>query len=393
VTEDDDVWDDDEEVIPASPPIRGVPLKDLHVESKTLQQDDEFMYDADEFEGYEVPKVQESGKPVAPTEEILTPDEAIFRPPRTYGLEYSYIGFLLFYAAIYMWGRRENQQIANAWARVVQDIFSSNFSRFGDTEEFLVTKESQSLYTVDCAGRVHCYGAQVTLDLKRRHDLTSHITGLLSPKNDTLTFDVALESSVQPFVFAAIKKREEKQTLKEFKDITQFGTLTNSQISSAFSVYSDTGEPSKILNSEVTNILRTFENYVQLIYCSDQSTITPKYNKILRLVFKLPTRKEMDRILPLMALSFYLIDLIASNPFSKTAMQKTERARFALTLASEKQAHEQRQELAQKRKQDKKQKEDEKFDKLAPEEQRKAEEREYKKKLKQKQPKYKVIMG
>jgi len=376
-------WDD-EEIIPSSArPLGGVPLKDLHTESKTLQQDDELLYDEDEFEGYES-KPKQPQKVASQTEEILTPDEPLFHPPRTYGLEYSYIAFILFYATIYLWGRRENQLIVNSWAGTVHKLFSSNFSRFGEIQEFLVTKESQSLFTVDCAGRVHCQGAQLTLDLKKRHDLVSHITGLLSPKSDTVTFDVALETSVQPFVLACMKKKEEKQILKEYKDLTQFGVPSSSSLPSTFSVYTDTGEAAKVLNSDVISLLRNNENYFQLIYCSDQSTITPKYPNILRFVYKLPKKKDMDKILPLMGLAFYIIDLIASKPFSKTAMQKTERARYALTMAAEKLAHEQRQELAQKKKQDRKQKEDEKFDKLAPEEQKRAEERDYKKKTKAK---------
>jgi len=207
-----------------------------------------------------------------------------------------------------------------------------------------------------------------------------------------VTIDVALETTAQQFVFAVMRKKDEKHLIKEYKDITQYGVQTNT-LSNTFSVYTDTGEASKLLTSEVTSLLRNYENSVQLIYCSDQSTITAKYPKILRLVFKLPSKRDMDQVLPLMSLCFYLIDLIATKPFTKTAMQKTERARQALTMEAEKSAHEQRVELAQKKKQDRKQKEDEKFDKLSPEEQKKAEERDYKKKLKQKQPKYKVMMG
>jgi len=211
-----------------------------------------------------------------------------------------------------------------------------------------------------------------------------------------VTIDVAMEASAQPFIFAVMRKKEEKQWVKEYKDIVEFGShpVHSSGVPNSCSVYSDSSEALRLLDSEVASAIRKCESFFQLLYYSDQSTITTKYTKVLRLVYKLPNKTEMAQLYPLMKASFLLVDYIASKPLSKATEQKNEKARSQQPTAdSTKLAHEQRQELAQKKKQERKQKEEEKLEKLGPEAQRKAEEREYKKKLKQKQPKFKIVMG
>jgi len=313
--------------------------------------------------------------------------------PKLWALEITYATIIILYALNYINGRNTNQKIANAWATSMQPIFTSNFSRFGDQDTFSITKESQHSYTVSCTGRIHCHGAQASLELKKRQDLVSVLMSYaLSPKSDLMVYDVAMEDSAAPFIFAIVNKKE-KQITKEYPDVVKFAAPVNFPALSNYIIYTDTPEiVASLLTVEITQTLKNYDQYVKFVYFSDQSTITPKYSKMLRFVFKLPSSThDMGKLTTLIRMSFFYIDIIVNIRLSKMAAAKNEKARAKVVEQSSKQMQQERQEMIQKKKLEHKRREEEKYEKLSPEAQKKWDEREYKKQLKEKQSKFKVI--
>lgn len=360
--------------------------KDSHSVSQSLQQDDE------EFEEYALP---EQGVPLPITPLPEEEPQQLPEENKTWVLEITYTSVLVIYAINYLIGRNKNQKIVTAWGNAVQDILTSNFSRFGDHSSFAITKESQHAYSVPCTGRVNCQGAQITLELNKRQDLVSLLMGFVSsPKHDLLTFDVAMEETAAAFVFAIINKKD-KQALKDNMDIGKLAILIKFDPLPNYLIYTDSPEVlGSILTADVVNSLKLYESFVRFIYFSDQSTVTPKYKKVLRCVYRLPTTKEeMPQLGALMRMSLHHIDTIAHIKLSAATISKNEKLRAKLLEQVNKQAQQDRQDLMQKKKQEQKRKEAEKFEKLSPEAQRKWEEREYKKQLKERQSRFKVKYG
>jgi len=164
---------------------------------------------------------------------------------------------------------------------------------------------------------------------------------------------------------------------------------------SHFVIYSDLPPESlsAIFTNEVVETLKTYEPYWKYIYYSDQSSITPKYKKIIRFQYKLPISKGMDTLTPLMKIPFFYIDLIGSFNLSKNALTSIERRRMKIEEQLQRQLFQERQEKIQQKKIEQKKKEEEKVEKMSPEAQKKWEEKEYKKQLKEKQSRFKVKYG
>ncbi|KAF6253742.1 hypothetical protein COO60DRAFT_1545215, partial [Scenedesmus sp. NREL 46B-D3] len=82
------------------------------------------------------------------------------------------------------------------------NVLSRNFAVHGgmsdDSSEDLWWRESSTTYKCYASGRRYCTGAMVTLHLKPRQDLFSQLWHLLSPREDTLTFDVFLGEGGMP---------------------------------------------------------------------------------------------------------------------------------------------------------------------------------------------------
>jgi len=315
--------------------------------------------------------------------------------PRVWILEITYATLIIIYALNYINGRNTNQKVATSWAKAVQAIFTSNFSRFGDQDSFAITKESQHLYTVSCMGRVNCHGAQASLELKKRQDLVSVLMSyVLSPKSDLMVCDIAMEDTAASFVFAIVNKKE-KQMTKECPDIAKFAAPVNFPALPNYIIYTDTPEVvASLLTVEITQTLKAYDQLVKFVYFSDQSAITPKYPKMLRFVYTLPNAThDMGKLTTLIRMAFFFIDILANIRLSKMAATKNEKVRAKLVEQFAKQIHQDRQEIIQKKKSEQKRREEEKFEKLSPEAQKKWEEREYKKQLKEKQSKFKVKYG
>lgn len=369
---------------------------ELKEDAKTPVTED---YNEEEFVGFENLKTQKATKQL---EQLVKKSSTEANtglpppppPPSNYYLEMFYVTMLFIYGINYFVGKRKNEEITTAWAAAVGKILSNNFTKVGEANRVSIIKESQYSFRLSATGRVHCVGMQATLELRKRHDLFSLLMELIWKNEDLLTIDVAMEEdSMDNFVFAVVKKKDDKKFKKQAKEIPLFTTATSADLPGMI-VYSEAEElvPS-LLNHEVITTLKNYENYFVRMYFTDQTPPPSKYKKTLQFVFRLPSPSNMQQIQTLTKMVMHFIDEMSTISLSKQARQKSEKNRAKAAEAILKQTHAERQEAAQQRKLDKKQKELQQLEQLSPEEREKREERQHKKDLKKKQPKFKVMLG
>jgi hypothetical protein len=353
-------------------------------------------YDEEEFFGLEnfqqvPPKKVAEPVAAAPKSQMPVPIQRT-----NWYLEIVYVTLIVAYAINYWIGSRRNEQIATNWASAVSKPFKMNFSKVGEGKNIGIVKQTQSEYILKATGRINCIGVQATLKLKKRHDLLSVVVDMFVNNEDTVVLDILMnDESMNSFVFALVKKKDEKKFRKNTDDVNLF-TKGPSKLPEGFnesySVFSECEELIDIfLNNEIEIVLAKYHNLFKQLHFSDQAFVSPNYKKTLQFVFKLPAKdSEMDGIQILTRLAFYYIDLVAKTQLSQSGQQKTLAHRSKALEKTKKEEHEKRQEAAQQRKLAKIQKENAEMDKMSPEEKQRALEKRQKRDLKRRMPKMKI---
>jgi len=255
-------------------------------------------------------------------------------------------------------------------------------------------KETHWNYKLVSTGRNNCVGMQASLQLRRRHDFVSSIIEFFFGTYDTLIIDVPLDKSTDNFVFAAVKKKEEKKYRKNCQDLSSFtkGAQSVDELDSSIVAISEVDElVPRFMNSAVIGALNKLSDDFVKIHCSDQNLLSKEHAHSIQFEWKLPSDAEKRQAI--MKLVFFLIDRVATTDISKSGKQITEKNRAKIQEALMKETLVQRQEAIQQKKIEKIQKEKEKVSTLTPEEQRRYEEKQAKKDAKRRQPKMKVLFG
>ncbi|CAN1305664.1 Uncharacterized protein At5g49945 [Linum perenne] len=119
----------------------------------------------------------------------------------------------------YFTGKRENENIALAWAAkfaTKDSIFEKNFSLLGVGEgddSPLLLKEGQNVFKFYASGRRFCQGMLATMELKSRHDLIAKMYNMVVSCKDEITF----------------QKKAAKAMQKEVRDLQRFAGLLPQQ--------------------------------------------------------------------------------------------------------------------------------------------------------------------
>jgi len=257
-----------------------------------------------------------------------------------------------------------------------------------------------------------CYGFQACLTLIKRQDLFSLLLGMFSKQNDLLTITIPMaEDKFDSFIFAVLRRKEEKKLRKEQNDLApevvktvtsrlstpeklvsgdktseKGGKKTKKPIDgNFFSVLCDTNEiVEQILTPAIAKSLVNNAEFVKSIYFSDQNEGSDVYKKILKFEYILPSNNDMETLQTLMKMTMHMITLVSEIRLSKMAKQKSMKIRAKLQEKKEKDKHEERQENAQKRKLDKIKAEDERIQNMSESQKLKYEEKKAKKEAKKK---------
>jgi hypothetical protein len=206
------------------------------------------LWDEDEFEGIPVPEAISSDDSAAPAEadpsdpSAEAPAEAAPAAKRTpaellraFSVEIACVSFLICFVLNYFTGKRQNENIALAWATKFatrDSIFDKNFSLLGtgdgkDTP--LLLKEGQDVFKFYASGRRFCQGMLATMEMRARHDLLSKFVELVFPRKDTITFEVVMNEEAMDHVILAVARKKAAKTMqKEERDLQRFANVLTS---------------------------------------------------------------------------------------------------------------------------------------------------------------------
>ncbi|KAF6139440.1 hypothetical protein GIB67_026282 [Kingdonia uniflora] len=438
--EDDQLFSEDLPILSSPLPIpttltqssfetdHGPPIQPANEEEDPLLSDlaakpSSFEYwDEDEFEGLPVQETVETPKSassVNPSEEANKTEKSkveaktvsprsLSMSPKTFTVEIICVSFLVVFIINYFTGKKENENIALAWASkfaTKDSIFEKNFSLLGtgdgkDTP--LLLKEGQNVFKFYASGRRFCQGLLATMELQSRHDLISRVYNWIVPCKDEISFEVYMnDDAMDQVVFALAKKKVAKVMHKELRDLHDYGSLIpvgpsgRKWVVDDLMVVSESKEVAGDLLSETVldQVFgdKAFEKFGKAfisMHISDRCL--GSHGKMLLFKFALPDANHMADMTRLVALVPYYIDLIGRYKLSSQVRSKTDAARVKAAQEEYKEQQYARQEALQKKKLEKRQKMEEGEAKLSAEALRKREAKERARQMKKGAPKVKM---
>ncbi|OWM79340.1 uncharacterized protein At5g49945 [Punica granatum] len=378
-------------------------------------------WDEDEFEGlpFLEQHQQQPSEPSKAAEDAVGPQDPSPDPKstpaaspakRSYMVEIVCGSFLIMFAINYFTGKRENENIALAWAAkfaTKESIFEKNFSLLGVGEgedSPLLLKEGQNVFKFYASGRRYCQGLLATMELKSRHDLISRIYNLIVPCKDEISFEVYMnDDAMDNVIFAVAKKKAAKGMQKELRDLQRFAGLLpppggRKWVAEELSVISESKEVAgdMITEAVLDQVFgeKAFEKFGKgfiSMHFSDQHP--GGHSKMLLFKFTLPDVNNMADMTRLVSLVPYYIDLVGRYKISPQARSKTEAARAKAAQEAHKELQNARQEALQKRKLERKKMMEEAEAKLGAEALRKKEAKERARQMKKSMPRMKMTRG
>ncbi|KAL3651540.1 hypothetical protein CASFOL_004542 [Castilleja foliolosa] len=317
------------------------------------------------------------------------------------------VSFLIMFTINYFTGKKENENLALAWASkfaTKDSIFDKNFSLLGvgETDDSpLLLQDGKNVFKFYASGRRFCSGLLATMELKSRHDLISRLYNMVVPCKDEITFEVYMnDDAMDHVVFALARKKLAKTMQKEMRDLQRFAGLVNTPngrkwVTEELQAVSESKEIAGDLITDVVldQVLgdKAFQKFGKgfiSMHFSDQHLGSAK--KMLVFKFALPDAKNMSDMTRLVALVPYYIDLIGRYKLSSHTRSKTEASRAKVAQEIYKEFQYARQDALQKKKADQRKKLEEAEMKLSAEALRKREAKERARQMKKAMPKMKM---
>ncbi|KAK6121157.1 hypothetical protein DH2020_045078 [Rehmannia glutinosa] len=379
-------------------------------------------WDEDEFEGIPQTSISSPEDQVTPESapagsesdsgsqklvEDPKPDVKFSKKLASFWIEIACVSFLIMFTINYFTGKRENENLALAWASrfaTKDSIFDKNFSLLGvgETDDSpLLLQDGKNVFKFYASGRRFCSGLLATMELKSRHDLISRLYNMVVPCKDEITFEVYMnDDAMDQVVFALARKKLAKTMQKEMRDLQRFAGLVNPPngrkwVTDELQVVSESKE---VAGDLITDVVldqvfgeKAFEKFGKgfiSMHFSDQHLGSAK--KMLVFKFALPDANKMADMTRLVALVPYYIDLIGRYKLSSHARSKTEASRSKVAQEIYKELQNARQEALQKKKAEQRKKLEEAETKLSAEALRKREAKERARQMKKAMPKMKM---
>ncbi|XP_077513230.1 PAT complex subunit CCDC47 isoform X2 [Amblyomma americanum] len=423
---------DDEESPPASQrPEAPLPADDE--EEARVEEEEEFDHfqDEEEFEGLDQERPPSRPQGDKPHLTIAKVPLHLRSNWESFYLELLMLAGLAVYFGNFVAGRNKNHRLATAWFHSHRQLLLDNFALVGDDgrkelppeegEEASspvvgggLVKDSESVYTLWCSGRLCMEGMLVELRLLKRQDLLSLLAHMVRPVPDQLVIRVTMSpQSMDGFVMCLATKKTAARLHKTMADLStycpekkrpdKYGLPAN------FTVLSEMGEVANaMLDAKVLSVIKRYEECIDYIHMSDQysgprlqedtqPTKLPEVKKVLLFGFNVPgmgrvSAETMEEMRPLLQLVFYCVDKVRRFKLSKEAKQKSDRNRLKVEEEFLKTTHAQRQEAAQLKREERRRVEKERImNEEDPDKQRKWEEREHRRELKRRTPKMKQL--
>lgn len=317
------------------------------------------------------------------------------------------------YALNYVLGSRTNEGIVLKWANTFglpaestksgpPTLYGKNFALVGvDTKTSsseIIFRDSQSTFKCYASGRRNLKWMMTTLELRKRQDLLCELSNLVMPQSDKLIIEVSMnEGSMQPMVFAVVKKKLSKAFISDHKDVRQFAKRFQPEqkdwpkkklvvLQESRELFSDL-----ITDATMKNVFDNYgkyEKYFSSMYYTSEGKV-PGAKALLRFEFSLPKNpKKMRELEALLELVFHQIDVVGAHKLSPEAFKKAQERRSKIQEEEFKETLQARQEAAQRKREAKFEKEKQS---MTAAQAAKAEEKRKNKLLKKQRPKMKMM--
>lgn len=270
--------------------------------------------------------------------------------------------FIAVYGLNFLWGRRANLAFAQRWAEVFNELLETQFARVGD-DDAIMAQESPDTFTIDATGRERCDWLQAKLQLSGRQDLYQVLQGILVPRPDKLTLDIAIaEDEVDAYVLAVLDKRLDKahvQELQDLKTLTSQCSVGDAGLPASVRVLCEQREiAAELLGGEVGATLAAHAELFEQIHFSDFVPaawgLPSNTKRALHVVFRLPSgggaAAAVEATRPMLRVALLLLDRIGRLRLSQQIKEKLKKGRATAEALKFKEGYKERQEAAQQRK-------------------------------------------
>ena len=262
---------------------------------------------------------------------------------------------------------------------------------------FLFRKEANHVFKYYGTGRYNCGYILGTLELFKRQELfTTLIWGLITKEQDKVLYEIPIkQESINPIVFVICKTSQLKAIRSNHIDVRTLTKICDANVPSGYTVLAENDETVEmLLTNNIIKLIGALGNSIENIYITDQHQLIEQYPITLTSSFIYPKDdKNMEYITIQAQLVIALSDLIYRLNLSQRSKAFAEKERANMNKEKLKEIKQQREDERLQKKVDLKKKEEEKIQGLSKEKKRKIEEKNYKKELKKKSQKFKMIKG
>ena len=242
--------------------------------------------------------------------------------------------FIICYVINIWIGRAKNTEVAMAFAKIYcpyGSLLDRNFSQVGpqtNGTSDMIVRESLNKFNIYATGRRFCKNFQATLDLKHRQDLLYLASYVISPRQDRIDIDIAMnEGNMQPLVLVIGTPRLTKELSKLLPDVKSFARPidVSQQLLPGF--------PSKNLHvwteSKSTFYDLMTDKIMELLFGRAAFEETSRYFRYLhfssenpegfskhslKLSFNLPPEDQMQRLTQVLTATLHFVDVSYCYP-------------------------------------------------------------------------------
>lgn len=218
----------------------------------------------------------------------------------------------------------------------------------------------------------------------------------ITKEKDKVTYEIPIkQESSNPIVFAICRTSQLKAVRNNNPDIKTLTKIYDMGLPSGYTVLAENNEAAEcIINLKVLKMIGLLGNSLELIHITDQTSLLQTYPVTLSSTFIHPKDgKDIENAVIQAQLVISISDSVYKLKLSSKTKTSAEKERLNMNKEKIKELKQQREEERLQKKMELKKKEEEKIQNLSKDQKRKIEEKNYKKELKKKGLKFKMIKG
>lgn len=208
-----------------------------------------------------------------------------------YIYELTMIALIIIFIINAVIGVKTNKDIAKKWMEKNLQFFEDNYAHLGGEREYnpnnlSLIKDSYNAFKFFASGRVYVGWMLIDINLKRRQDLISMLSQLfLFSEKDRITYETSfLPNDDLPIVFSICKRKDIKNTKKNYSEINEFTEIVNpSYFSAGYVLLTEDEETTGRIFSNQTFLsqFKKIEKFIDLVMFTDRRNAKDKHGLIV----------------------------------------------------------------------------------------------------------------